>query len=29
LAHRMLGADVTSVDVVRTGAIDLREIRPR
>jgi glutamate racemase len=27
LAHRMLGTDVSSVDVVRTGAIDLRELR--
>jgi glutamate racemase len=27
LAHRMLGAEVSSVDVVRTGAIDLRALR--
>ena len=27
LAHRMIGTDVASVDVVRTGAIDLRELR--
>jgi glutamate racemase len=29
LAHRMLGTDVPSVDVVRTGAIDLRELGAR
>lgn len=27
LAHRMIGTDVASVDVVRTGSIDLRELR--
>jgi len=27
LAHRMIGTDVPAVDVVRTGTIDLRELR--
>ncbi|HWD62045.1 MAG TPA: glutamate racemase [Humibacter sp.] len=27
LAHRMIGTEVAAVDVVRTGAIDLRELR--